>query len=148
RRVAYLIDEAGIAPWNILAVTFTNKAAREMRERVERIFEDRFGKPLPGEPARLGGLTIGTFHRVYARVLRVESEAIGFQRDWVIYDSADQLALIRNLLRDLNLDEKRYSPQAVRAYISQQKNEMRLPGQQIREKYFEQISERVYARYQ
>jgi DNA helicase-2/ATP-dependent DNA helicase PcrA len=148
RRVAYLIDEAGIAPWNILAVTFTNKAAREMRERVERIFEDKFGKPLPGQPARLGGLTIGTFHSVCARVLRVETEAIGYQRDWVIYDSADQLALIRNLLRELNLDEKRYSPQAVRAYISQQKNELLLPGARLREKYFEQVAERVYARYQ
>ena len=68
RRIAYLIDEAGVGPWNILAVTFTNKAAREMRERVELIFESKFGKPLPGQPARLGGLTIGTFHSVCARV--------------------------------------------------------------------------------
>src|SRR3989304_5596127 len=72
RRIAYLIDEAGIAPWNILAVTFTNKAAREMRERVETIFEDKFGKPLPGQPPRLGGLAIGTFHSICARVLRIE----------------------------------------------------------------------------
>src|SRR5215208_197600 len=69
RRIAYLIDQAGVAPWNILAVTFTNKAAREMRDRVERIFEDKFGAPLPGQPPRLGGLTIGTFHSICARVL-------------------------------------------------------------------------------
>src|SRR3954470_8601195 len=67
RRIAYMIDEAQVAPWNILAVTFTNKAAREMRERVELILEDKFGKPEAGQPARLGGLTIGTFHSVCAR---------------------------------------------------------------------------------
>src|SRR5215204_1506144 len=95
RRIAYMIDDAQIAPWNILAVTFTNKAAREMRERVELILEDKFGRATPGQPARLGGLTIGTFHSVCARVMRVESEAVGYTRDWVIYDTGDQLALLR-----------------------------------------------------
>ncbi|HXF64407.1 MAG TPA: UvrD-helicase domain-containing protein [Caldilineaceae bacterium] len=148
RRIAYLIDEAGVAPWNILAVTFTNKAAREMRERVERLVEDRFGAPLPGQPPRLGGLTIGTFHSVCARVLRIESDAIGFERNWLIYDTADQLALLRSLLRDMNLDEKRYTPQAVRAHISRQKNELVTPDTYVANSYFEEIVGRVYRRYQ
>ncbi len=93
RRIAYMIDHAGIAPWNIMAVTFTNKAAKEMRERVEALLADKFGEPLPGQPSRLGGLTIGTFHSICARILRVETDTIGFERNWVIYDTADQLAL-------------------------------------------------------
>ena len=148
RRIAYLIDEAGIAPWNILAVTFTNKAAREMRARVERALEDKFGKPEPGQPPRLGGLSIGTFHSICARVLRIESDAIGFDRNWVIYDTADQLGLIRTLLREMNLDEKRYSPQAIRAQISRQKNELIGPDQVTPKSYFEEIAGRVYGRYQ
>ena len=148
RRIAYLIDEAGVAPWNILAVTFTNKAAREMRERVEMIFDDKFGKPLPGQPPRLGGLGIGTFHSICARILRVESAAIGYDRNWVIYDSADQLSLIRSLLREMNLDEKKYSPQAVRAHISTQKNELITPDLHQAQTYFEEIAGRVYRRYQ
>ena len=127
RRIAYLIDQAGIAPWNILAVTFTNKAAREMRERVEGMLGARFGPAQPGQSARLGGLTIGTFHSIGARILRVETEAIGYQRNWVIYDSSDQVALIRAVLGDLNLDEKRHSPNAVHAAISRWKNELLLP---------------------
>ncbi len=88
RRIAHMIDHAGIAPWNIMAVTFTNKAAKEMRERVEALLADKFGEPLPGQPSRLGGLTIGTFHSICARILRVETDTIGFERNWVIYDTS------------------------------------------------------------
>jgi DNA helicase-2/ATP-dependent DNA helicase PcrA len=122
RRIAHLIDEAGVAPWHILAVTFTNKAAGEMRGRVEAIFAEKFGPPPPGQPPRLGGLTVGTFHSLCARILRVETAAIGFQPNWVIYDSADQLGLVRNLMRDMNLDEKRFAP-AGNSRLHQQKEE-------------------------
>ena len=149
RRIAYLIEVMGIAPWNILAVTFTNKAAREMRERVEKLLEEKFGLPTVGEPrARLGGLTIGTFHSICARILRVETEAVNYDRNWVIYDSADQLSLIRNIMRELNLDEKRYSPNAIQSRISSQKNEMISPQEYRSSSYFEEIAGRVYTRYQ
>ncbi|MBP8291618.1 MAG: UvrD-helicase domain-containing protein [Caldilineaceae bacterium] len=148
RRIAYLIDEAGVAPWHILAVTFTNKAAGEMRGRVEAIFAEKFGPPPPGQPPRLGGLTVGTFHSLCARILRVETAAIGFQPNWVIYDSADQLALVRNLMRDMNLDEKRFAPRAVHAFISKKKNDLELPGAERATSYFDEIAGRVYARYQ
>ncbi|RIK29063.1 MAG: DNA helicase UvrD, partial [Chloroflexi bacterium] len=148
RRIAYLIDVAGVAPWNILAVTFTNKAAHEMRERVEQLLGEKFGPPLPGQPPRLGGLTIGTFHSICARLLRIETEAIGYARNWMIYDSADQLALVRNVLSEMNLDEKRYSPTAIRARISAQKNELVTPENYRASSYQEEIAGRVYARYQ
>ncbi|CAN5557877.1 UvrD-helicase domain-containing protein [soil metagenome] len=148
RRIAHMIDEAGIAPWNILAVTFTNKAAREMRERVEKLLEEKFGPPLPGHAPRLGGLTIGTFHSICARVLRVETAAIGYAPNWVIYDSGDQHALVRNILREMNLDEKRYSPNAIHARISNQKNELITPENYRAQNYFEEVAGRVYTRYQ
>ncbi len=148
RRIAYLIEHEGIAPWRILAVTFTNKAAREMGERVEALLEEKFGSPLPGQSRRLGGIRIGTFHSVCAYVLRVETEAIGYGRNWVIYDSADQLGLVRSILRDLNLDEKRFSPNAIHAQISNQKNDLITPEQYRANSYFEEIAGRVYTRYQ
>jgi DNA helicase-2/ATP-dependent DNA helicase PcrA len=148
RRIAHLIEVAGVAPWNILAVTFTNKAAREMRERVERLFEDKFGPPLAGQPPRLHGLTIGTFHSICARVLRIETDAIGYERNWVIYDTADQLSLVRALLGELNLDEKRNSPTAILAHISKQKNDLITPEAYHADSYFEEVAGRVYARFQ
>ncbi|HMN26810.1 MAG TPA: UvrD-helicase domain-containing protein, partial [Caldilineaceae bacterium] len=148
RRIAYLIDVAGVAPWRILAVTFTNKAAHEMRTRVEKLLEEKFGPPLPGEPPRLGGLTIGTFHSICARLLRIETDAIGYARNWVIYDSADQLALVRNVMREMNLDEKRHSPSAIHSRISTQKNELIAPENYRAASYFEEVAGRVYGRYQ
>ena len=147
-RIAYLIDEAGVAPWNILAVTFTNKAAREMSERVHALIGDRFPQPLMGQTRRMGGLTIGTFHSICARILRIETAAIGYQPNWVIYDSADQLSLIRAVLKEMNLDEKRYSPQAVRAGVSKLKNDLVTPERHKPEDYFGEIVSRVYGRYQ
>ena len=148
RRISYLIEDAGVAPWNIVAVTFTNKAAREMRERVEGLLGDQFGAPLPGQTRRLGGLTIGTFHSICARVLRIETDAIGYERNWVIYDTADQRSLVRAILRDLNLDEKRYSPNAIKAQIGNWKNELQTPETCETLTYMDEISSRVYARYQ
>jgi DNA helicase-2/ATP-dependent DNA helicase PcrA len=148
RRIAYLIDERGIAPWNILAVTFTNKAAREMEQRVVDLIGENFPQPLPGQRQRLGGLSIGTFHSICARILRIEHEAIGYERNWLIYDTADQLSLIRSILQELNLDEKRYSPQAIQGRISNFKNELLIPEKVKTQVYFEEVAARVYRRYQ
>jgi DNA helicase-2/ATP-dependent DNA helicase PcrA len=149
RRIAYMIDVKGIAPWNIAAVTFTNKAAGEMRERVALILQELSGAPpLAGQPARLGGLTIGTFHSICARILRVETAAAGFQPNWIIYDSADQVALVRAVMRDLNLDEKRYPPKAIHAHISNRKNDLVTPETFQSHSYFEEIAGRVYRSYQ
>ncbi len=147
-RIAYLIQARGVAPWNILAVTFTNKAAHEMEERVIGLIGDSFPQPLPGQRQRLGGLTIGTFHSVCARVLRIEHEAMGYERNWLVYDSSDQLSLIRSVLNELNLDEKRYSPQAIKASISNYKNDLLIPEKVKSASYFEEIASRVYRRYQ
>ena len=99
-----------------------------MGDRVEELIGHHFPPPEEGRRRSLGGLTIGTFHAVCARVLRVEVDAAGFQRNWVIYDSADQLALVRdNHERDCNLDEKRFSPRAVLAQIGNWKNDLLTP---------------------
>lgn len=148
RRIAHLIQEKGVAPWNILAVTFTNKAAREMEERVIDLIGEDFPPPPPGQRQRLGGLTIGTFHNICARILRIDVEAAGYQRNWVIYDSADQLALVRTILKEMNLDEKRFSPQAVRARIGGWKNELIEPAKVQVASYFDEICGRIYGRYQ
>jgi DNA helicase-2/ATP-dependent DNA helicase PcrA len=136
-RVAYLVSELSVDPYNILAVTFTNKAAKQMSARVEELLG-----------GKLRGLTLGTFHASCARILRVEAEHLPFDRNFVIFDSDDQYALVRTALRDLNIDEKYHRPRGVHASISNAKNELLFPEDLPQESYREQVVAQVYTRYQ
>jgi Superfamily I DNA and RNA helicases len=136
-RIAYLLTARRVSPFHILAVTFTNKAAEEMRSRLEALFGDRVGE-----------LTLGTFHATCARFLRREASLLGLHPQFVIYDEEDTLEAIRQALRDLNLDEKRYRPGALRAAISRAKNEFIRPEAYPIRTYFDEIVARVYARYE
>jgi DNA helicase-2/ATP-dependent DNA helicase PcrA len=136
-RVAHLVKVYGVLPWQIMAVTFTNKAAREMKERLYRLLGEEFRK-----------LTIGTFHAICARILRREAEAIGISPQYVIYDSGDQVSLARRAIRDLNLDDKLFRPQAMLSRISQAKNELMMPEDVLAGTYREEVARRVYERYQ
>ncbi len=137
-RVAWLVGELGVAPWRIMAVTFTNKAAREMRERLERLVG----------PSRGRGLTLGTFHATCARILRREADPAGIPRDYAIFDADDQLRLVRQAIRDLDLDDKQYRPQAVHGAISRAKNELIPPGAYSTGSYYGEVVKRIYERYQ
>jgi DNA helicase-2/ATP-dependent DNA helicase PcrA len=137
-RVAWLVRERGAAPWSIMAVTFTNKAAREMRERLEGL--------LGASSARR--LTLGTFHATCARILRREAEAASISRDYAIFDSDDQLRLVKQVLKDLGLDDKRYRPQAVHGAISRAKNELIPPEAYDTGTYYGEVVKRIYERYE
>ena len=117
-RIAYLIYEKRVAPWNILAITFTNKAAQEMRQRIVALVGQ------DGEK-----VWASTFHSACVRILRSEINYIGYDSNFVIYDDADQQTLIKMILRELNLDEKKFPPRGVAARISAHKNELRTPQQ-------------------
>ncbi len=117
-RIAYLIDQ-GIPPSNILAVTFTNKAANEMKERIERLLGGEYGDEKP---------LVGTFHAVCLRFLRSHLHLLGYENNFVIYDTADQEALMKKILADLSLDTKTYAPRAILSKISQAKNQLIGPG--------------------
>ncbi len=136
-RIAYLIGVLGVRPYNILAVTFTNKAAREMEQRVVHLL---------GENTR--GLMLGTFHATCARLLRREAEHLPFDSSFVIYDADDQVSLVKTALRELNLDEKQYRPQGIHALISNAKNELILPDDYPVQTYRDEVVSRVYRRYQ
>jgi DNA helicase-2/ATP-dependent DNA helicase PcrA len=139
RRIAYLVSERGVPEWRIMAVTFTNKAAREMRRRVEGL--------LGGD---LRGLTMGTFHAICARILRREAEAhLPLTRDFVIFDASDQRALMKVVITDdLNLDDKRYEPRRILGRISNAKNDLITPAEFHPHDYFDEIVKRAYEAYQ
>jgi len=136
-RVAYLVRECQVPARQIMAVTFTNKAAREMKDRLFQLLGEQFRQ-----------LTIGTFHAICARVLRQEAEAAGISPQYVIYDSADQLSLVRQAVKALNLDDKVYRPQSMHARISQAKNELQGPPEMPARSYRDEVARRVYERYQ
>ncbi|NIO71825.1 MAG: UvrD-helicase domain-containing protein, partial [Anaerolineae bacterium] len=137
QRVAYLVKECGCEPYRIMAVTFTNKAAREMKERLHHLLGER-----------LRQLTIGTFHAICVRILRREARHLGIPSNFVIYDAADQLSLIRQALKDLDLDDKTYRPQAIQAAISRAKSELIGPDEYRPRTYWQEVASRVYQRYQ
>lgn len=120
-KIAYLLDreDEALNPWNILALTFTNKAAREMKERIGR---------LVGQD-RAVYLQMGTFHSVFARILRAEAEYIGFASNFTIYDQADSRSLVKSIIKGMQLDDKVYKPASVADRISMAKNHLLFPQQ-------------------
>ncbi len=137
-RIVYLIRELNVSPWHILAVTFTNKAAKEMRQRVEEMMD-----------GRLRGLTMGTFHSVCARILRRETDNLTwYDRDFVIFDTADQQQVVKQALKDLNLDDKKFPPRKMLNGISNAKNELITPDLYQATNYIATVTQRVYEQYQ
>ncbi|MFM8502511.1 MAG: DNA helicase PcrA [Actinomycetota bacterium] len=139
RRIAYLLATRKVEPFEILAITFTNKAAGEMKERVAALV----GK-------RAKAIWVSTFHSACVRILRQEGTRLGFSSSYSIYDQADSVRLVTLVMRDLNLDQKRYNPRAVAALISNAKNELLGPAdyRNATTNHFEEIVAEVYAIYQ
>jgi len=137
RRLAYLIERQGVSPYDIIAVTFTNKAAREMESRVTYMLQ-----------RELEGLWLGTFHAMCARLLRREANYLPYKSNFVIFDADDQVSLVKRALHDLNIDDKTHRPTGVHAAISNAKNELQLPDDMPRRTYRDEVVARVYKRYQ
>ena len=140
-RIANLIAN-GVLPSEILALTFTNKAAREMRERLAKLLgrENSFSF-MPW---------MGTFHSICVKMLRIEAESVGLDKSFVIYDTDDRLALIKRAMKELQISDKNVKPKAVEAYISKAKNEGRMPDEMLADAYYpnQQQMARVYERYE
>lgn len=138
-RIAYLIKVCGVSPYRIMSVTFTNKAAREMETRLTELAS-----------AAVKDLTLGTFHAICARILRIDGKAIGVPSGFVIYDQSDQVALMKRVLQELGLDPKQYSPSAILSQVSSAKSQMLGPAETIQRgrSHFEEVVGRAYERYQ
>ena len=138
QRIAYLIAVEGVRPWQILAVTFTNKAAKEMQARVRSLLPDQ----------AIEGIMLGTFHSICARILRREAEHLPIGSNFVIFDTEDQERIVKTVIRELNINEKLYRPPSVHAAISRAKNELIGPDQYPTTTYRDEIYKRVYEQYQ
>ncbi|MDN6260897.1 MAG: DNA helicase PcrA, partial [Staphylococcus simulans] len=138
-RIAYLLDEKGVSPYNVLAITFTNKAAREMKERVEK---------LVGEEAQV--IWMSTFHSMCVRILRRDADRIGIERNFTILDPTDQKSVIKDVLKTENIDSKRYDPRMFLSAISNMKNELKTVEDAEIEAtdFMSDMVARVYAGYQ
>ena len=139
RRIAYLVAEKGIAPWNILAITFTNKAATEMKEREYQLL---------GQQA--DGIWMSTFHALCVRILRRDAEKIGYSSNFSIADSAEQLTLIKHIQKEQNINPKMYEPRRILSAISNGKNDLLTPDafSASAASPFEKITAQVYQEYQ
>lgn len=139
-RIAYLIETGKANPWEILSITFTNKAANEMKERIGQLIDYSVDK-----------MWIGTFHSICVRILRRNIERIGYDANFVIYDTNDQKIVIKDCIKELNLDVKKYNVNGIRAVISQEKNNRKSPDKYISENYtdfFKRNVGEVYALYE
>jgi DNA helicase-2/ATP-dependent DNA helicase PcrA len=139
QRIAYMVKVCGVKPHCVMAVTFTNKAAREMRERLEKLL----GRTVEN-------LTLGTFHAICAGILRRDGNAIGLDPKFVIYDDDDQINLIKQSMLELQIDPKQYAPRAIQSAIDFAKSQLLTPADYAGQNhsYFEEIVQRVYERYQ
>jgi DNA helicase-2/ATP-dependent DNA helicase PcrA len=138
-RIAHLVRGQNVRPRRILAVTFTNKAAREMRDRVFSLVGEDLGRDI----------TLGTFHAVCSRILRIDGEQIGVPRTFTIYDDSDQIAAVKRALEDQGVDPRRIAPRAVLSAISKAKSELQGPREfaAIVADYFQEVTSRVFLRY-
>jgi DNA helicase II / ATP-dependent DNA helicase PcrA len=142
-RVAHLLKTTGVSPRAVMAVTFTNKAAGEMRERINRLVGEQI-------PTSTGwrGLTIGTFHSLCCYLLRTEGPVMGLNPKFVIFDDGDTGTSIRQAIKDLRLDDKLYRPEGMKAAISKAKSELITPENYPTDSYYEEVARRVYVRYE
>ncbi len=139
RRIAYLVEEKRVAPWNILAITFTNKAAKEMKEREVKLLGDQ-----------AESIWMSTFHALCVRILRRDGHLIGYDRDFSIADPSEQVTLVKRILRQLDLDPKQYLPRNILSQISNAKNRLQTPKQYEESAVgpFEKVVADVYKKYQ
>lgn len=140
-RIAYLVEHRGVSPRNILAITFTNKAAREMKERVENLLG----------PHTTRGMWIGTFHSMMARVLRQFAQLLGFSSNFTILDTSEQRTIVKDVTKELNLDTKVFDPKTVLNTISAAKNKL-IDVAEYRKRnndeFWQKNVAKIYAKYQ
>jgi DNA helicase-2/ATP-dependent DNA helicase PcrA len=137
-RIAWLLSERQVPAWQVLAVTFTNKAAREMLQRLNEMLGDTTAREM----------TLGTFHATCARILRREADAARISRDYLIFDSDDQLSVMKQVVKDIGVDEKRYRPRSLLNAVSSAKNELVPPTEYPIQTYYDEIVARAYEHYQ